>query len=224
MFQDFKELLSILNDSSVKYLVVGGYAVSFHAQPRATKDLEILIKPDAQNAAAVFTALNRFGAPLEGLGPDDLIERGKFFRLGAPPVMVDILPEIGGVDFDGAWQRRVEVVIDSETGLTAHFISEADLISSKLAAGRPQDLADADALHRARTRSKGSTGPQRDKQPTKASRLLLAAFRPPEIKPAPGVDAALRVRHDAALAALDLLSLPKDCRRRNRADRPLPGS
>lgn len=107
MYEDFKELLSILNDSKVKYLVEGGYAVSLHAQPRATKDLDILIKPDAKNAAAVYTALTRFGAPLEGLAPDDFIERGKFFRLGTPPVMVDILPEIIGVDFDGAWRRRV---------------------------------------------------------------------------------------------------------------------
>ena len=73
-------------------------------------DLDILIKPDAGNAAAVYTALTKFGAPLEGLGPDDFIERGKFFRKGTPPVMVDILPEIAGVDFDGAWRRRVKVL------------------------------------------------------------------------------------------------------------------
>jgi hypothetical protein len=150
VYQDFKELLSILNDSKVRYLVVGGYAVSFHAQPRATMDLDILIKPDAGNAAAVYTALTKFGAPLEGLGPDDFIERGKFFRMGTPPVMVDILPEIAGVDFDGAWQRRVEVMIDVETGLRAQFISGADLIAAKLAAGRPQDLADVNALNEAK--------------------------------------------------------------------------
>jgi hypothetical protein len=61
--------------------------------------------------------------------------------LGAPPVMVDILPEISGVDFDGAWQRRIEVTLDLETGLAAYFMSDSDLIASKLAAGRPQDLA-----------------------------------------------------------------------------------
>ncbi|MCI0597975.1 MAG: hypothetical protein L0Y50_13170 [Beijerinckiaceae bacterium] len=154
MYQDFKKLLSIVNDCGVKFLVVGGYAVSFHAQPRATKDRDILIKPDAQNAAAVFAALTKFGAPLEGLGPDDLLERGKFFRLGAPPVMVDILPEISGVDFDGAWQRRVEVLVDAERGLAAHFISDSDLIASKHAAGQPQDLADVDALNKAKARSK----------------------------------------------------------------------
>jgi hypothetical protein len=150
MYQDFKELLSILNDNKVKYLVVGGYAVSFHAQPRATKDLDILIKPETGNAAALYAALIEFGAPLEGLKPDDFIEQGKFFRMGTPPVMVDILPEISGVDFDGAWQRRVEGAIDAETGLMAQFISGADLIAAKLAAGRPQDLADVDALRKAK--------------------------------------------------------------------------
>lgn len=151
MFPDFKELLSILNDNKVKYLVVGGYAVSFHAQPRATKDLDILIKPDTENAAAVYAALIKFGAPVEGLGPEDFIEQGKFFRMGTPPVMVDILPEISGVDFDAAWQRRVAVTIDAQTGLMAEFISDTDLIAAKLAAGRPQDLADVDALKKAKS-------------------------------------------------------------------------
>lgn len=102
MYQDFKKLLSTLNDNGVQYLVVGGYAVSFHAQPRATKDLDILIKPVVGNATAFYAALAKFGAPLEGLTPDDFIERGKFFRMGTPPIMVDILPEISGVDFDAA--------------------------------------------------------------------------------------------------------------------------
>ena len=149
MFDDFKELLSIFNAQKVKYLIVGGYAVSLHAQPRATKDIDLLIKPDAENAKAVYAALVRFGARLEGLAAGDFIERDKFFRMGAPPVMVDILPEIGGVDFDLAWERRVEAVIDPQSGLTAFFISCEDLMSAKLAAGRPQDIADVAALHKA---------------------------------------------------------------------------
>ncbi|MFZ3328693.1 MAG: DUF6036 family nucleotidyltransferase [Methylocella sp.] len=155
--------MSILNDSKVRYLVVGGYAVSFHAQPRATMDLDILIKPDAGNAAAVYTALTKFGAPLEGLGPDNFIERGKFFRMGTPPVMVDILPEIA----DGAWRRRVEVTIDVETGLRAQFISGADLIAAKLAAGRPQDHADVTALNKAKDPEEARRKPKRGKAATK---------------------------------------------------------
>jgi len=149
VFNDFKELLSIFNDQKVKYLVVGGYAVSLHAQPRATKDIDLLIKPDAENARAVYAALARFGAPLEGLAAEDFVERGKFFRMGRAPLIVDILPEIEGVDFDSAWQNRVDTVIDSQSGLTASFISSQDLMAAKLAVGRPQDIADVAALRKA---------------------------------------------------------------------------
>jgi hypothetical protein len=142
MFDDFKELLSIFNAQKVKYLIVGGYAVSFHSQPRATNDIDLLIKPDADNAKAVHAALGKFGAPLDGLTAEDFIERDKFFRMGRAPVIVDILPEIKGIDFDRAWQNRVEAVIDPQRGITAFFISRQDLITAKLASGRPQDIAD----------------------------------------------------------------------------------
>jgi|BarGraIncu01122A_1022018.scaffolds.fasta_scaffold65861_2 hypothetical protein len=149
MFQDFNELLSIFNAHSVKYLVVGGYAVSFHAQPRATKDIDLLIKPDADNAKAVYAALTKFGAPMEGLTREDFTQRGKFFRMGREPVAVDILTEIDGVDFDRAWEKRVEGVIDTASGLKACFISSGDLMAAKTAAGRPQDVADVAALRTA---------------------------------------------------------------------------
>src|SRR5450759_4926601 len=149
MFQDFNELLSIFNAHSVKYLVVGGYAVSFPAQARATRDIDLLIKPDADNAKAVHAALAKFGAPMEGLTPGDFTQPGKFFRMGREPVAVDILTEIDGVDFDRAWERRVEGVIDTASGLRACFISGADLMAAKIAAGRPQDIADVAALRKA---------------------------------------------------------------------------
>jgi hypothetical protein len=147
MFRDFKELLSQLNAHKVKYLVVGGYAVSFHAQPRATKDLDIFIKTDAANASAVYAALAKFGAPLDQLTPEDLIEKGKFYRMGVPPLMIDIFSEISGVDFDSAWEKRVNVEIDP--GLQIPFIDAESLIAAKLASGRLEDLADAEALRRA---------------------------------------------------------------------------
>src|SRR5580700_3375336 len=98
MFDDFKELLSIFNAQKVKYLIVGGYAVSLHAQPRATKDIDILVRPESENSKAVYNALVKFGAPLAGLAPEDFIQRDKFFRMGRVPIVVDILPEIDGVD------------------------------------------------------------------------------------------------------------------------------
>jgi len=146
MFDDFKKLLSVFNDHSVKYLVVGGYAVSFHAQPRATQDLDLFIKADPANAKATYAALANFGAPLSNITVDDLADPRKFVRFGREPVAVDILPGIDGVNFDEAWPRRVEGVIDAKSGLTAFFISKSDLIASKLAAGRLRDLADGEEI------------------------------------------------------------------------------
>ena len=149
MFDDFKELLSAFNAHNVKYLVVGGYAVSFHAQPRATKDLDIFIKADPANADAAYAALADFGAPLADIDKNDLADPRKFIRFGQPPIAVDILPGIDGVDFDKAWEHRVEGVIDPQSGLSVFIISKADLITSKLAAGRLRDLADVEEIREA---------------------------------------------------------------------------
>jgi hypothetical protein len=149
MFQDLKELLSALNAQSVKYLVVGGYAVSLHAQPRSTQDIDVLIACNEENARAVYSALNDFGAPLEGLSPQDFAMPGKFFRMGRAPVAIDILSAIDGISFQQAWLNRTEAVIDPDSGLKAYFISREDLIANKLASGRPQDQADVDALRNA---------------------------------------------------------------------------
>src|SRR6202040_1532920 len=123
MSPDFKELLSVLNAHRVRYLVVGAHAVSIHAQPRATKDLDILVKADAENAKAVFAALAEFGAPLAGFTFIDFAEPGPFFRMGREPVGVDILTAIPGVAFDEAWPRRVEAIVDPASELKASFIS-----------------------------------------------------------------------------------------------------
>jgi len=87
--------------------------------------------------------------PLQGIRPEDFADRNSFFRFGREPRGFDILPSIPGVDFEGAWERRVAIEIDPATGLKANFISAKDLIASKLASGRPQDLADADAIRKA---------------------------------------------------------------------------
>jgi hypothetical protein len=111
---------------------VGGFAVIFHAQPRFTKDLGLYIKADAENAKATYAALAAFGAALKDIRPEDFADRGSFFRFGRDPRGFDILPEILGVDFDAAWDRRVESVVDVNTGLKANFISAADLIEAGL--------------------------------------------------------------------------------------------
>lgn len=153
MHRDFKELFAFLNAEGVRYLVVGGYAVSLHAEPRATKDLDILVDPTADNSKALFRALAAFGAPLAGMTPESFVQPDSFFRMGVPPVMVDILPNIAGVDFGQAWNRRVDAVVDPQTGLRANFISATDLMAAKLASGRTQDLADAEALQAAQAKS-----------------------------------------------------------------------
>jgi hypothetical protein len=92
------------------------------------------------NARATHAALASFGAPLEDIRPEEFAERRSFFRFGRDPRGFDILPDLPGVDFDSAWERRVEGVLDTETGLTAFFISKDDLIAAKLASGRILDL------------------------------------------------------------------------------------
>lgn len=150
MNQDYKDLLSAFHAHGVKYLIVGGYAVIFHAQPRFTKDLDVFIQADPTNATAVYAALASFGSPLQGVAPEDFSDTNSFFRFGRDPAGFDILPNIPGVLFEEAWNRRIEAVIDKATGVTANFISADDLIAAKLAAGRPQDIADADAIQKAK--------------------------------------------------------------------------
>jgi hypothetical protein len=149
MFQDYKDLLSAFGAHGVKYLIVGGYAVIFHAQPRFTNDLDLFIKADSANAQAIYAALAEFGAALQGIRPEDFTDRSSFFRFGRDPHGFDILPEIPGVNFDAAWERRVEILVDATSGLKANFISADDLIASKLASARPQDIADVEAIRRA---------------------------------------------------------------------------
>ena len=143
MYSDFKELLSIFNQQAVKYLIVGGYAVAEHAEPRFTKDLDIWVEASGENAKRVFGALQSFGAPLSGLTEADFSREGSFYQMGRPPARVDILMSIDGVGFEDAWANRVEADFG---GITTSFISRKDLITAKKAAGRPQDLIDVENL------------------------------------------------------------------------------
>jgi hypothetical protein len=149
MYQDYKDLLSAFQSHGVKYLVVGGFAVIHHSQPRFTTGIDLFIKADIENAKATYAALDAFGVPLQGIRPEDFTDRNSFFRFGREPKGFDILPAIPGVDFDAAWERRVETVIDTATGLKANFISADDLIASKLASGRARDLADVEDIRKA---------------------------------------------------------------------------
>ncbi len=136
---DFRDMLSTFGDEQVEYLVVGAYALAAHGRPRATGDLDLWVRPTAANAARVWRALARFGAPLEGLSQSDFAAEGTV-EIGVAPRRVDVLTSIDGVSFDEAWPARLQVEVE---GLRLPVIGREHLIRNKRASGRPQDLADA---------------------------------------------------------------------------------
>jgi hypothetical protein len=146
MPDDLKELLRAFNDQAVKYLIVGGYAFGVHAEPRATKDLDIFIRSDEENSKAVFRALAQYGAPLRDLTVADFMD-GATFQIGQPPARIDILQQIDGITFDEAWANRIEGLIDGQ--IQAAVMSRDDLIRNKLATGREQDELDVKKLRAA---------------------------------------------------------------------------
>ena len=140
---DFRDLLCEFNAHDVRYLVVGGYAFSFHAKPRFTKDLDVWVDPVDSNAVRVWDALAAFGAPLTELSRDDLAEPGTIFQIGLPPNRIDVLTVLEGVAFDEAWLQRV---VGNYGDQSVPFLSREHLVRNKRAVGRTQDLADAEAL------------------------------------------------------------------------------
>jgi len=139
--------LAALVAENAVFLVVGAHAVGVHGVPRATGDLDILIRPDAENGKRVWRALVQFGAPVEvtGLTPTDLEKPDMVYQIGLPPRRIDILTEISGVDFEEAWSSRVTSRVGD---LEIPFIGKDALLRNKRASGRPKDLADIDILER----------------------------------------------------------------------------
>jgi hypothetical protein len=151
---DLIDLLAAFSDSNVDYLVVGGWAVAFHSEPRFTKDLDLLIGDgDEANLARVCEALLGFGAPGSIVEQVRTLKPEEFVYFGSPPVRVDLLRRIPGVDFDGAYARRIEA---EWGGVRVSLIAKEDLISAKEAAGRERDLRDLKALRREGKRRPGS--------------------------------------------------------------------
>lgn len=143
---DFADLLRAFSAADAKFLVVGGYAVSFHSQPRTTGDLDVWVEPTPENAARVYRALEEFGAPLHDLTLEDLALPGLVFQMGIVPRRIDILTRIEGVNFDEAWPDRV---FGSYGGVSFALIGKAALIRNKRAVGRPRDLIDVASLEKA---------------------------------------------------------------------------
>jgi hypothetical protein len=139
MNSDFKELLSALNEQGVEYLIVGGYAVIFHTEPRFTKDLDIWVNPERENASRLTAAFRQFGLPLVDIEEGDFAVAGTQYMMGVPPVALDFLTSIGGLDFADCWKRRVRDDID---GIPVAYLGRDDLVASKEETNRPQDRAD----------------------------------------------------------------------------------
>lgn len=143
MHSDFRDLLSAFNDQSVEYLVVGAHALAAHGHVRATKDLDLWVRPDPDNARRILAALKHFGAPLHDLTLQDLERPGLIFQIGVPPLRVDILTSVDGLEFPEAWIERMPA---SFAGLPVPVLSRAHLVRNKRASGRLQDLADVERL------------------------------------------------------------------------------
>lgn len=141
--RDFSEFIASCDAREVRYLIVGGYAVAAHGHPRFTKDLDVWVWLDEQNAHRLVDALEDFGFGSLGLTAADFLEDGIVVQLGYPPKRIDILTRVDGVEFDPCWRRRVEVEIG---GQRIPFISADDLVANKRASGRPQDVADVAAI------------------------------------------------------------------------------
>ena len=142
---DFAELLAAFADAGVEYLLVGGYAVAFHAEPRATKDMDLWVGGSPANIERFIRAVAGFGAPRRILDALRSQTADEFVFMGVPPLRVDFLRSIPGVAFETAYPRRVEATWQ---GAKVSVIGRLDLIAAKRAAGRPQDLVDAEVLEK----------------------------------------------------------------------------
>lgn len=145
LVKDLLELLALFQSRGVEFLVVGGHAVSFHGYPRLTEDFELFVRPEAANGTKVVDALTEFGFASLGLQPADFAAADRLIQLGRRPNRVDLVTNLYGVSWDEAWAHRVSASLD---GAAVWMIGREDLIRNKRAIGRPQDIADADALER----------------------------------------------------------------------------
>jgi predicted nucleotidyltransferase len=142
---DLREFLELLNSRGVDYVIVGAHSLAFHALPRYTGDLDILIGTTPENAQKIVDLLHRFGFSPSHFQTADFTEPDQVIQLGRPPNRIDLLTGITGVTSDEAFETKVEAILD---GIPVFVLSREALLKNKRAVGRPQDLADIDALER----------------------------------------------------------------------------
>lgn len=141
--KDFKEFLELLNKNDVHYLIVGAYAMSLHGYVRFTGDLDVWILPESQNAKKTLLALHEFGFSSLQINEADLIKKDSIIQLGYPPVRIDIITSVSGLDFETCWAEKLTEPID---GILVNSLSLKNLRKNKSASGRKKDLGDLDNL------------------------------------------------------------------------------
>ncbi len=139
---DFRQFFSALNNNDVEYVIVGAYALAFHGYPRATGDMDIWVRPLEPNALRLLKALNDFGFGELNLTKKDVLS-GKIIQLGYPPVRIDLVTVLDGLDSGDIWDTRVSGKLGD---LSVSYISRASFIKNKRALGRHKDLADLELL------------------------------------------------------------------------------
>ena len=147
--KDYEELVRSFNKHKVRYCIIGAFAVAFHAKPRYTKDMDILVGADIENGKKIIAALEEFGFGSLSLSAEDFAKSGKTIQLGYEPVRVDILTSIEGLDFEEAWKNKKAGAYGNEK---AFFVGLSQLIKSKKLAARKRDIEDIDILLEAKKR------------------------------------------------------------------------
>ena len=140
---DLKEFIELLNSRGVEYVIVGAHCLAFHGRPRYTGDLDILVRPSQENAEKIIAVISEFGFPESGLQAADFIESDQIIQLGRVPGRIDLLTGITGVATSEAFATKVPAEL---SGVPVFILTKELLIQNKRAVGRPQDLADLDAL------------------------------------------------------------------------------
>ena len=141
--KDYEEFLRLLNKNEVRYCIVGAYAVAFHARPRYTKDIDIVIKASRSNARKIIQTLKEFGFGNLGISEEDFLKEGVIIQLGYEPVRIDLLTSIPGCSFEEIWDHKELGDYGDEK---VFFIGKEQLIKSKKASARKQDDADVELL------------------------------------------------------------------------------
>jgi len=149
--EDYKEMLQLLLEEQVDFIIVGAYALGAHGYPRATGDIDIWVKPNNTNSRKLYKALARFGAPLEQIEIDDFSMEGIIFQIGVIPRRIDIITKIDGVTYQEADEDKITVEVE---GLMLPVISLEKLIKNKMATGREKDELDIKTLKKRKIHNK----------------------------------------------------------------------